>query len=427
MTTLPVSTLPSVSAKLRPLSGYERLFWAIDKINGLNFGIAVSFRGTVAHARWQAAFAQVQERHPLLDAGVNDDDPHAPFFTRDAGFPIPLAIQRRKSSADWQRVMESEVAEPFDTATGPLLRAVVLEDGDGCDLVITANHVIADGIGVIALVRDLLVALSGPALAELPVPPPSEERVAHVRASNPLPVPANAAGQAAESQPRNRTYASRNRKGKAAITALRISPEETARLLRYARREQTTIGAVLSAAAVAAVRELSPGLDQSDLRLAAAVDARPYLGNEDDFVLSIISARAIVPFPDVSLSASARAIKSQIAPHQSFEAIETTFARVGAILAQKLDDATIVNLLNQGFGSDVLVSNLKTVEFPPAFDGFVAESVWGPSVLTGVEGEHTVGTATFDGALHLVYSSFTPLPGLLQTVHKKIAIACADA
>jgi hypothetical protein len=86
-----------------------------------------------------------------------------------------------------------------------------------------------------------------------------------------------------------------------------------------------------------------------------------------------------------------------------------------------------VNLLSQGFGSDVLVSNLKTVEFPPATDGFVAESLWGPSVLAGVEGEHAVGSATLGGAMHLVYSSFTPVSGLLEMVREKLTAARTDA
>jgi NRPS condensation-like uncharacterized protein len=426
MTTMPVSTSPDAAVKLRPLSAYERLFLAIDKINGFNFGIAVSFRGNLAHPRWQAALAQVQKRHPLLDAAINNDDPHAPFFTRGAGLPIPLAFQRRTSSTDWQRVMESEVAEPFDLSTGPLLRAVVLEDDTGCDLVLTANHVVIDGIGILAVVRDLLAALSGQALAELPVPASAEERVAEIRASNPLPAPENAAEQAAEPQPRNRIYASRNRKGKSAITALLISSEETARLLRYARREQTTLGAVLLVAITSALRDLSPQLREADLRLGAAVDARPYLGNEADFVLSIVSARAIVPYPGQEIAASARAIKSQIAPFQSFLAIEATFGRVDAVLAQRFDAATLVNILAQGFGHDLLASNLKTVEFPVQPDGLVVESVWGPSVLVGYEGEHTIGSATFNGALHLVYSSFTPLSGLLDATHQKIVSACTD-
>jgi hypothetical protein len=175
------------------------------------------------------------------------------------------------------------------------------------------------------------------------------------------------------------------------------------------------------------LRELSPQLNDADLRLTTAIDARPYLGNEDDFVLSVISPRAIVPYPDQELPASARAIKTQIAPFQSFDAIATTFERVESVLAQKLDAATIVNAMAHGFAHDVGVSNLRTVEFAPVSDDLAVESVWGPSVLVGYEGEHFIGVATFDGALHLTYSSFTPFSGLLEAVRQTISNACGDA
>jgi hypothetical protein len=241
------------------------------------------------------------------------------------------------------------------------------------------------------------------------------------------PVPAPLAKPVDEPQPRNRSYTSRNRKGRAVISALCLSQEQTSRLLRYARHEQTTIGAVLSAATLFALRDLSSQLKEADLRLTTAIDARPYLGNEDDFVLSIISPRAIAPYPNQTLSASARAIKTQIAPFQTFAAIATTFERVEGVLAQKLDAATLVNVMAQGFAHDVGVSNLRTVEFPVLSDCLAAESVWGPSVLVGYEGEHFIGSATFAGALHLTYSSFTPLPDLLKAVRETISNACGEA
>jgi hypothetical protein len=424
MTGLSVAPPRSALAKLRPLSGFERLFLALDKINGFNFGITVGFSSVIAERRWRAAFEQVQRRHPLLRAGINEEDPHAPYFTSAVDVPIPLVFRRRLSSSDWHRVMEADVAEPFDLSNGPLLRATILEDERGCELVISANHVVIDGMGVLAVVRDLLRALAGEALAGLPVPPSAEERAAEIRVMNP--VPRGLWDPAEEPQPRNRTYASRNRKSNAAISALRLSQAQTARLLQYARREQTTVGAVVSAATAAVLRERSPQLKERDLRLTTAMDARPYLGNEDDFVLSINSPRCIVPYPGQEFSASARAIKTQIAPFQSFAAIATTFERVEGILAQKLDASTLVNAFSQAVGHDVGVSNLRTVEFPLS-DGLAVESVWGPSVLVGHEGEHFIGVATFGGALHLTYSSFTPVPGLLDAVHETISNACGEA
>lgn len=428
------SSLPGVREAVRPLSGYERLFWAVDKINGFNFTVVVSFRGTIARTRWIDAFAQAQRKHPFLNVSINDDDPHAPYFVRGESLPIPLAFERRTSSTQWQRVMESEFGETFDPSTAPLLRAVLLEDEEGCDLVLTANHVIIDGIGVLGLVRDLLAALSGGTISALPDPPSAEDRVAEVRASTQLhaaqnghqaaPAQAGAGGSAAATPAR--MFVRRKATGKPTIEALRFSKDQTAMLLRCAREQQTTAGAVVLAALASGLRKLSPAMKEVDIHAATPVDARPYLGNEGDFVLSIGSARAVSPFPDMELWASARALKSQLAPFQSFGEIETTFGRVDAVLALKLDASALVDMLIGGFGHDVLLSNLKTVELPTAPDGLTVEAVWGPSVLLGVEGEQMVGVATFGGLLHLVYTSFSPVAGLLDMVQELIAEACVD-
>jgi len=282
MTTLPVQAPPRVSATLRPLSGYERLFLAVDIVNGFNFAIAVTFSGVIAHSRWQAAFAQLQKRHPLLNATVNFDDWHAPFFEYGAGEPIPLTFMRRTCATDWQRVMEREIAEPFDFSVAPLLRAAIVEDDAGCDLVITANHVIADGIGVLALIDELLRALAGHTLEELPHLQSAEERVAAIVASEPgLALDAAAIDEFAPA-PTPRAFASRNRKGKNTISALRFSTAQSAQLLDCARRNQTTIGAVLLAALAFAIRKVSPDQSCPNLQWSTPINARPYLGNEGD-------------------------------------------------------------------------------------------------------------------------------------------------
>jgi hypothetical protein len=162
---------------------------AIDRVNGFNFSIAVTLRGVISHADWISAFAKAQKRHPLLNAcigyqnrdGVND--PHAPVFVRTANRPIPLNFRRRTSSTEWQRVMEAEQAKSFDASTAPFLRATLLEDSEGCDLILTANHVVLDGVGTVVLLRDLLAALSGEPLLPLPLALSAEERTTHARST----------------------------------------------------------------------------------------------------------------------------------------------------------------------------------------------------------------------------------------------------
>jgi hypothetical protein len=63
-----------------------------------------------------------------------------------------------------------------------------------------------------------------------------------------------------------------------------------------------------------------------------------------------------------------------------------------------------------------MVSNLGVVPFETSFGCFKLESLWGPSVFIGIEGEQMIGAATLNGAIHLLHSSYTPIPKLLQTM-----------
>jgi len=421
---------------LRPLSPYERLFWAIDRVNGFNFSIAVTFRGAISHADWIDAFAQVQKRHPLLSACVGYlnrdglDDPHAPVFMRTASRPIPLNFRQRTGPAEWQRVMEAEQAKLFDPSIAPFLRATLLEDGEGCDLVVTANHVVLDGVGAVAFVGDLLAALAGETLPVLPVALSAEERIA---LSGTAVTQSDKTSQAHGSWQHTidalpvRTFTRHTGTSAPTINALRLSPRQSAQMLGCSHREQATVGSLLIAAVASALQTLSPPLRNADIRMNVPIDARPYLDNAADFVLSIIGARCVAHYPTKCLWESARAIRSQLAPWQSFVEIESTFNRMRPMMAMNLDSAALIDTVGSKFGHDVILTNLKHVHFPLLPDGLTVEAVWGPSVLMGYAGEHTVGATTFDGALHLLYTSHSPVAGLLEKVQKTIAAACAEA
>jgi hypothetical protein len=430
MTGLHAVDSPVAQETLRPLSPYEHMFWAFDRVSIFNFSIACCLRGTIARAAWSAAFAEVQQRHPLLNASLNLDDPQAPRFVRGAGLPIPLRFVERTSTTEWQREMEAEMATPFDPSTAPFLRAVLVEDEHGCELILTAHHIVLDGMGMLLLLRELFAALSGETLSCLPAPPSADDRTAHKRSLNAASAQApqaadNADKLRAELPPRPTTRCIGA--GAPIISAVRLSQQETAQLLRCARREQTTVGSALLAAMASAVRTLAPSLETADIRFAAPIDVRSYLDNEADGVLSVINARGVSPYPSNSLWETARAIRSQLVAFQSFLEIDDQFNRVKGLMAMNFEYTALLDLLAAGFGHDVLLSNLKTVDLGPAPEGLIVEAVWGPSVLVGYEGEHMVGSSTFEGALHLVYTSRSPLPGLLDEVQHTLARACADA
>ena len=52
------------------------------------------------------------------------------------------------------------------------------------------------------------------------------------------------------------------------------------------------------------------------------------------------------------------------------------------------------------------------------------EEVWGPAVLDGMEGEHTIGVATINGAIGLTHTSHTQSEGLLEAMQNVLIKAC---
>lgn len=427
--------IPESVELVRPLGPHERFFWTYDKVKLFNFSVVVSFTGTMETAQWKSALAQIQKKHPLLNVSINGDDPHAPTFMRAPGLPIPFTVEPRTSSTQWQRVVEREISEPFAASTAPLLRADLLQDEKGCDLVLTAHHSISDGISMAALFGDLLAALAGDTLPSLPVPPCAEDRMAQLKASGHFPAAPVApqhepetipAADAAPARPA-RSFAVGKHTGHPTIDALRFSPEQTTQFLRCSRQRQTTVGSVILAAMASALRSLSTALEEADIYLFIPVDARAYLQNQADLILAISSAGAVSHYPDPDLWASARALRTQLAPFQCFAEIDASYARVQAVMAMNLEPSVLVEAIAQRVGCDVLLSNLKNVEFPRVPAGLTIDAVWGPSVLMGIQGEQMIGASTFNGALHLLYTTHSPLPGLLETVRHLITSACEDS
>ncbi|WP_181771223.1 non-ribosomal peptide synthetase [Amycolatopsis pittospori] len=113
----------------------------------------------------EAATALVR-RHPNLGAVFPPSHevqvvPAAP----EAGFRV-----REVSEVDTERVLDEELAEPFDLANGPLWRVTVLRHGPGSHrLVLTSHHLLSDGWSAPRVLGELFALYAGKPLPE-PVP-----------------------------------------------------------------------------------------------------------------------------------------------------------------------------------------------------------------------------------------------------------------
>jgi hypothetical protein len=88
-----------------------------------------------------------------------------------------------------------------------------------------------------------------------------------------------------------------------------------------------------------------------------------------------------------------------------------------------LDVSGAADLAARLFGFDFHVSNLGALPIETTFGDLKLESIWGPAVLLGFEGEQTVGVSTLNGSLCLLHTTHAPLPSLLDLMEEVLSVA----
>ncbi|MFT7834524.1 amino acid adenylation domain-containing protein [Saccharothrix sp. BKS2] len=135
------------AGEVLPLTPLQELVLEQSRLHGpadpYTVQAAFSLSGALDVAALRAAGADLLRRHPNLgavfppghDVQVVPVDPEPAFRVLDA-----------PDDADVDRALAADLAEPFDPATGPLVRLTVLRRGpDRHEFVLTSHHVLSDG------------------------------------------------------------------------------------------------------------------------------------------------------------------------------------------------------------------------------------------------------------------------------------------
>ena len=153
----------------RPLSFSQRRLWFLDQMDpgnsSYNMPAAVRIRGPLDVGALERSLNAVVERHEALRT----------TFPAVAGegvqvvaarLHVPLPVVDLAASPEREllarRRIEQEANEPFDIATGPLLRALLLRlAGDEHLLVLTMHHIVSDGWSMGVFVHELSALYDG--------------------------------------------------------------------------------------------------------------------------------------------------------------------------------------------------------------------------------------------------------------------------
>ncbi|MFI8931749.1 amino acid adenylation domain-containing protein [Streptomyces sp. NPDC053474] len=269
-----------------PLSEGQRGLWSLQKSapGASVYHVPLCFAvADLDLPALRAAFDRVRTRHPLLTAVVRQDGDRLVFARPEA---TPLAVTEHELTAtdpdEVRARLRAHAREPFDLENGPLCRLSVFRDARGTDawVLLNAHHLVLDGASAVVLVKDLLAAYRGAALAA-DEPAPYAEFVAEEAAL--LAGDEGAARLAywreqlaalppATALPTDRPRSAPDRGRHGATEAVRLPADLGDRLARFARERGVYPSAVFLAAHQVLLRQYA---QQDDIVVGMPVSTRP--------------------------------------------------------------------------------------------------------------------------------------------------------
>ncbi|MGW6057641.1 phthiocerol/phthiodiolone dimycocerosyl transferase family protein [Streptomyces sp. NPDC055189] len=401
---------------VRPLGAFERTIDFYMHRNPVQFSLVAEVDRPAPERALATALATLQKRHPLLGVEVDRTAPEAVFRASEA--PIPL--ETVADGTPWQSVVAVEQTRQIPASPGPLARAVLVPRESGCAVVLTFAHQVADGIGGLRALLDLVEALGGAELAPGGVPGALEDLLA--RTDGAADEGDAAAGTPSQDDERMsavgelRPFAGR----RPYVDALALDQGLTARLVRRCRQERASVHAALCAAAATVLHRRG----REFVRVLSPVDLRRAADLPDEVVVRFAGARtgsaadAKNDFWTLARDTGA-SLSAQRTPH--------ALKAGAAALAEHApsNSAEAEAMMAAATAADIQITNLGVVH-PGDRSASMLSALWGPAQITQMRGEHVLGVVTAGGRLRMTELTHDPVAGLVPETGAVLAEACAE-
>ena len=391
----------------RPLGALEKMFWLADQNRPTHFAIAAEVGGSTRIEQWQDALDRVCRQSALIWSRIVPDQRGAPVFTPVAYGSIPLDVVKDAMS-EWTAHVAGQLDQPFDTSRAPLLRATLLHGADRSVIILCVHHSVADGLALSFLMRDVLRVFAGEPV-RLSTETASIEHLVAARRSTLAMPQAEATHTARPPMPYRPLDGSTPQ-----VEAVRLTREATRSLRERARVERSTLHGALCAAVTAAASTLVPGWSDIPLRVLSPIDIRRRMLNSSEHIGLCVSAVILDdegnPQDFWSL---ARSFSDRLEPAKSVEGISAMVGMVRDVASSVSTIQEAQEFFAQGFGAEIILTNLGAIEFKNTYGPLTLHALWGPSVHAGFAMGQTVGAVTVRDRLHLLHTSYGPAIGLL--------------
>ncbi|RAU94663.1 peptide synthetase [Mycobacterium colombiense] len=399
------------AAFLRALGLRERCLYRYSERNPLLFVLAAEFEAALDADLVGDALYAVQRRHPLLSAHVKDDpDTGLGFYRADSVASIGLTFLREPDDQDWQAIAAQELTQPFDSAAAPLMRATLVAQRNSSTLLLTFDHVAADGISSVLVLNDLLAALNGHPPPVLPLPESLEELATRRFDAVQIAAMSTDAGDPRMGVPASIRAFDASRPY---LYRVAMGHDATARLVERCREEHTTVHAAIVAAA-SCVRSAACGEDF--VRTYSPINARNLVAQGAGCCLAIsFACTGLAPADGSGFWDQARETGDQLSVARSAAGLMLGSAVIEEYFPIDADCGAAEHFLCTMLPFELTITNLG-VQSVPRFGPIRPRAIWGPVVLTQIEGEYVTGVVTYDGQLRMTTCGHTPTARFLESV-----------
>ncbi|MGW0907112.1 phthiocerol/phthiodiolone dimycocerosyl transferase family protein [Streptomyces sp. NPDC002853] len=398
---------------VRPLGAFERTIDFYMRRNPLQFSLVAEIDRPVSEAQLATALAELRRRHPLLTVTVDRTASEAVYRRTDRAIPVTTL----PDGTPWQAVAAAEQTRPIPQAPGPLVRAALLPRGPRCDIVLTFAHQIADGVGGLRALLDLVAALDGEERPPGGVPEAQEDLLARMV----TPPDTMTDGPAPDDPRMHATGGLAPFSGHAPhLQALALDRELTGRLVQRCRLESTSVHAALCAAAAVVFHRRG----REFVRVLTPVDLRRAGGLPDEVVNRFVGAKTSSEAHEADdFWKLARNVRGTLARLRAPHAIKGAAAQLAEHAPTSGEEAEA--MMAAATAADIQITNLGVAEPPPRSAGTLT-ALWGPAQITQLRGEHVLGVVTVGGRLRMTELTHDPVAGLVGDIAAVLAEACAS-
>lgn len=393
-----------------------------------NAVIPIKIKGAFQEKNLHQALRKLQEKHPLLNACVENDVQGMPWFVVDeaAAASIPVRITERTGEEDWKNESMQEWSGVFDTRKGPLMRVVWIRGVEFSELILVIHHCLCDGGSAMAILAELLLLMDDGTAnigKEDPIMSIQDIIPAEILKSRKKMIKAKLIGGVATFAlwivPLKKHLVARK---KDYMLHWKLEKELSDRLMLKCKSEKVTVNTVLCAAVLQAFQEVRKAGFHN--KISCPVDIRrfaPRIKRDNIFAFGLM----FVVSADQQLDFFGNARKMQAD-------IDRKTAKLDAydtIMMMEESHASLnrfTEFLKYGKSSnDCMFSNLGKIDIPHQYKNFELETIFSPSVIGPLGNTTTLVTSTYRGQMDFTFiasEGFIPYTEALEIQNKIMEI-----